>query len=60
MSLPTDTATASGIFAGASGTGTCRVDGTGLAQRNPDGSCSLDLLPAHERDADSGSGTLTF
>jgi hypothetical protein len=49
-----------GIFAGASGTGTGRVDGTGMAQRNPDGSCSLDLLPAHERDAVSGSGTLTF
>jgi hypothetical protein len=49
-----------GIFAGASGTGTGRVDGSGLAQRNPDGSCSLDLLPAHEFDAVSGSGTLTF
>src|SRR5215472_381706 len=49
-----------GIFAGASGTGTGRVDGTGIAQRNPDGSCSLDLLPKHERDAVSGSGTLTF
>ena len=49
-----------GIFAAASGTGTGRVDGTGIAQRNPDGSCSLDLLPAHERDAVSGSGTLTF
>jgi hypothetical protein len=49
-----------GIFAGASGTGTGRVDGTGMAQRNPDGSCSLDLPPAHERDAVSGSGTLTF
>jgi hypothetical protein len=49
-----------GIFAGASGTGTGRVDGSGLAQRNPDGSCSLDLLPAHEFDAVSSSGTLTF
>jgi len=49
-----------GIFAGASGTGTGQVDGTGIAQRNPDGSCSLDLLPKHERDAVSGSGTLTF
>jgi hypothetical protein len=49
-----------GIFAGASGTGTGRVDGTGIAQRNPDGSCSLDLLPKHERDAVSGSGTLMF
>jgi hypothetical protein len=49
-----------GIFAGASGTGTGRVDGSARAQRNPDGSCSLDLLPAHERDVVSGSGTLTF
>ena len=49
-----------GIFAGASGTGTGRVDGTSMAQRNPDGSCNLDLPPAHERDAVSGSGTLTF
>jgi hypothetical protein len=49
-----------GIFAGASGTGAGRVDGTGLAQRNPDGSCNIDLEPAHERDAVSGSGTLTF
>jgi len=49
-----------GIFAGASGTGTGRVEGTGMAQRNPDGSCSLDLPPAHERDAVSGSSTLTF
>jgi hypothetical protein len=49
-----------GIFAGASGTGTGRVDGSGLAQRNPDGSCSLDLLPAHELDRVSGTGTLTF
>jgi len=49
-----------GIFAGASGTGTGQVDGTGMAQRNPDGTCSMDLPPAHERDAVSGSGTLTF
>ena len=49
-----------GIFAGASGTGTGQVDGTGIAQRNPDGSCNLDLPPKHERDAVSGSGTLTF
>jgi hypothetical protein len=49
-----------GIFAGASGTGTGRVDGSGLAQRNPDGSCSLDLLPAHELDRVSGPGSLTF
>ncbi|MGZ4639514.1 MAG: hypothetical protein ACXV2J_10720 [Actinomycetes bacterium] len=50
----------SGIFAGASVTGTGRVDGSGLAQRSPDGSCSLDLPPKHELDAVSGSGTLTF
>ena len=49
-----------GIFAGATGTGAGRVDGTGRAQRNPDGSCNLDLPPAHERDAVSGSSTLTF
>jgi hypothetical protein len=49
-----------GIFAGVSGTGTGRVDGSSLGQRNPDGSCSMDLLPKHERDAVSGSGTLTF
>jgi hypothetical protein len=49
-----------GIFVGASGTGTGRVDGSDVAQRNPDGSCSLDLLPAHELDRVSGSGTLTF
>ena len=49
-----------GIFAEASGTGTGQVDGTGMAQRNPDGSCNLDLPPKHERDAVSGSGTLTF
>src|SRR5215472_13762055 len=47
-----------GIFAGASGTGSGRVDGTGRAQRNPDGSCNLDLPPAHERDAVSGSSSL--
>jgi hypothetical protein len=56
----TQFADGSGIFAGASGTGTGRVDGTGMAQRNPDGSCSMDLPPAHERDAVSGSGILTF
>jgi hypothetical protein len=49
-----------GIFAGAIGTGTGQVDGTGMEQRNPDGTCSMDLPPAHERDAVSGSGTLTF
>jgi hypothetical protein len=49
-----------GIFAEASGTGTGLVDGSSLGQRNPDGSCSMDLLPKHERDAVSGSGTLTF
>jgi hypothetical protein len=49
-----------GIFAGASGTGTGTVDGTALGQRNPDRSCSMDLPPKHERDAVSGSGTLTF
>jgi hypothetical protein len=49
-----------GIFAEASGAGTGQVDGTGMAQRNPDGSCNLDLPPKHERDAVSGSGTLTF
>ena len=49
-----------GIFAGASGTGTGGVHGSGLAQRNSDGSCSMDLPPKHERDGVSGSGTLTF
>jgi len=37
-----------------------RVDGSGLEQRNSDGSCTMDLPPKHERDAVSGSGTLTF
>ena len=54
----TQFASGTGIFAAARGTGL--VDGTGMAQRNPDGICSLDLLPKHERDAVSGSGTLTF
>lgn len=49
-----------GIFAGASGSGSGGVHGSGRAQRNPDGSCSLDLPPAHERDDVFGSGTLTF
>jgi hypothetical protein len=56
----TEFAGGTGIFAGAKGTGTGRVDGTGRAQRNPDGSCNLDLPPAHERDAVSGSGALSF
>jgi len=56
----TQFADGTGIFTGASGTGTGRVDGSSLAQRNPDGSCSMDLPPKHERDAVSGSGTLTF
>jgi hypothetical protein len=49
-----------GIFAGATGTGTGGVQGTGSAQREADGGCSLDLPPAHERDVVFGSGTLTF
>jgi hypothetical protein len=49
-----------GVFAGASGSGTGGVHGSALAQRNPDGSCSLDLPPAHERDDVFGSGTLSF
>ena len=49
-----------GIFAAASGTGTGRVEASAVAQRNPDGSCAMDLLPKHERDRVSGSGTLTF
>jgi hypothetical protein len=49
-----------GLFSGATGTGTGVVEGLGMAQRAPDGSCSLDLLPAHERDNVSGTGTLTF
>jgi hypothetical protein len=49
-----------GIFAGARGTGSGGVHGSGQAQRNPDGSCSMDLPPGHERDAVFGSGTLTF
>jgi hypothetical protein len=49
-----------GLFAGATGTGEGRVDGRGFAQRAPDGNCSLDLLPRHERDQVSGVGTLSF
>jgi len=49
-----------GLFSGASGTSTGTVDGSALLQRNPDGSCSMDLLPAHETDRVSGSGTLSF
>jgi hypothetical protein len=49
-----------GLFSGAAGTGTGLLDGRGMAQRAPDGSCSLDLLPAHEKDNVSGTGTLTF
>jgi hypothetical protein len=49
-----------GLFSGATGTGTGLAEGQAVAQRAPDGSCSLDLLPAHERDNVSGTGTLTF
>jgi hypothetical protein len=49
-----------GLFSGATGTGTGLVEGQGIAQRAPDGSCSPGLLPAHERDNVSGTGTLTF
>ena len=49
-----------GIFSGATGTSTGLVEGQGIAQRAPDGSCAPDLLPAHERDNVSGTGTLTF
>ena len=49
-----------GLFSEATGTGTGLVETQGTLQRAPDGSCSPDLLPAHEKDAVSGTGTLTF
>jgi hypothetical protein len=48
------------VFRGATGTGTGLVTALGILQRAPDGTCSQDLLPAHEIDIVSGSGTLTF
>jgi hypothetical protein len=56
----TEFAGGTGIFAGATGTGTGRVDGRAVLQRNRDGSCALDRTPAHEKDRVAGSGTLTF
>jgi hypothetical protein len=49
-----------GLFTGATGTGTGAADALAMAQRGPDGSCSQDLLPAHEIDTVSGTGNLTF
>jgi hypothetical protein len=49
-----------GVFSGASGGGTGRVDGSGILQRHLDGSCATDLGPAQELDRVSGSGTLSF
>jgi hypothetical protein len=49
-----------GLFEGASGTGSGMVNARALLQRNPDRSCSPDLPPAHEIDKVSGAGTLTF
>jgi hypothetical protein len=49
-----------GLFSGATGTGTGAVEGQAILQRAPDGSCSTDMLPAHEMDNVSGTGTLTF
>jgi hypothetical protein len=49
-----------GVFRGATGKGTGLVTVLGILQRAPDGTCSQDLLPAHEIDIVSGSGTLTF
>jgi hypothetical protein len=49
-----------GVFRGATGKGTGLVTALGILQRAPDGTCSQDLLPAHEIDIVSGSGTLTF
>jgi hypothetical protein len=49
-----------GLFSGATGTGTGIVEGQAIAQRAPDGSCSPDVPPAHEKDDVSGTGTLTF
>jgi hypothetical protein len=49
-----------GLFKGATGTGIGLVEGRGVAQRAPDGSCSPDLLPAHEKENVSGTGTLNF
>jgi hypothetical protein len=49
-----------GVFSGANGTGIGTVNASALLQRNPDGSCSTDLPPAHEIDRVSGMGTLSF
>jgi hypothetical protein len=49
-----------GLFSGATGTGTGLVESRGIAQRAPDRSCALDLLPTFERDNVSGAGTLSF
>ena len=49
-----------GLFSGATGTGTGLVQVRGILQRAPDGSCSQDLLPALEKDDVSGTRTLTL
>jgi len=49
-----------GAFANASGTGDGSVTGTGLAVRNPDGSCASDQPPRSERDNVAATGTLSF
>ena len=49
-----------GLFSGAHGTGSGTVNASVFLQRNSDGTCSNDLLPAPEIDRVSGTGTLTF
>jgi hypothetical protein len=49
-----------GLFSGATGTGTGTVNASALLQRNPDRSCSTELPPAHEIDRVSGTATLSL
>ncbi len=56
----TKTAGGTGRFANAKGTFTATVRVRGLAQRNPDGSCSQDQAPKFEVDALSASGDMTL
>jgi hypothetical protein len=50
----------SGRFAGATGTFTTSLHGSGATRRNTDGSCDRQHPPLVEVDSLSGTGTLTF
>jgi hypothetical protein len=49
-----------GVFAAASGSFLSTLSGKASLARNPDRSCSFDLLPLHEEDKIELVGTLTF